>query len=275
MKYEDVIDVQYGKDELANKILAIFQREGVDTADKVKEILAPIEELHLRGSVATLELAQKAGIDESMRVLDIGCGIGGPARTLASKFGCHVTGLDISEKFCHVAEIINERAGLSNKIEIHQGNALNMPFNIAEFDIVFTQHVLMNIENKKRLLSQVNHILRSKGRLALYTICAGSISPIYYPVFWANNPEINFLLTADELRQLINNSGFRELSWKDDTNLTLEGIQRARSKPRSKTPQPISFDLIMPNPSTKWKNGVRNLEEERMVVIQGVFERDG
>jgi len=274
LDYEEAINTQYGQSDLGKKILAILQREGIDMAEGIKDVLAPIEELHLRGSLATIELAQKADLNESMKVLDIGCGIGGPARTLASEFGCQVIGLELCEEYCHASEIINDRVGLSNKIEIRQGNALNMPFDSAEFDIVFMQHVLMNIENKERLLSQTKRVLRPKGRLALYTICISSITPIHFPVIWANNPDINFLLSANDLRNLISNSGFKEISWKDETEKILEEIQHARSKPRSKIPQPISLGLIVADPSTKWRNIVRNLKEGRIVVIQGIFEKN-
>lgn len=272
MDYEEAINAQYGQSDLGNKILAVLQREGIDMAERIKDALAPIEELHLRGSLATIELAQKTDLNERMKVLDIGCGIGGPARTIASEFGCQVIGLELCEEYCHATEIINNRIGLSNKIEIRQGNALNMPFDSAEFDIVFMQHVLMNIENKERVLSQINHVLRPRGRLAFYTICTGPVTPIHFPVIWANNPDINFLITASELRQLISNSGFKELLWKDETEKILEEIQRARSKPRSKKPQPINLGLIVADPSTKWRNIVRNLKEGRIVVIQGIFE---
>jgi len=272
LNYEDAINTQYGQSDLSKKILAILNGDGLDNATLIQEILAPIEELHLRGRLATMELAKRVGLNESMRILDIGCGIGGSARTLASEFGCHVTGLDLCEEYCRAAEIINDRVGLSNKIEIRQGNALNMPFDNAIFDTVFIQHVLMNIENKERLLSQIYRVLRPKGRLALNTICAGSITPIHFPVIWANNPDISFLLITSELRQLISNNGFKELSWEDDTKKILEGIQRARSKPRSKNPQPISLGLIVTDPSTKWRNIVLNLKEGRIVVIQGIFE---
>jgi 2-polyprenyl-3-methyl-5-hydroxy-6-metoxy-1,4-benzoquinol methylase len=273
LNYEEAIKSQYGQSDLDKKLLAVLETEGLDTSRLIQEGFAPIEELHLRGRMATMELAKVVDLNESMKVLDIGCGIGGPARTIASEFGCYVIGLDLSEEFCRAAEIINKKVGLSNKIEIRQGNALEMPFNKEEFDIVFLQHVLMNIKDKKSVLSQINRILHSKGRLALNTICAGPNTPVHFPVIWANNPDISFLLTTMELRQLIINNGFIELSWKDDTKKIIEGIERARSKPRSKNPRPIKLSIIVSDPSTKWKNIVRNLKEERIVVIQGIFEK--
>ncbi|MFX0080823.1 MAG: class I SAM-dependent methyltransferase [Candidatus Hodarchaeota archaeon] len=274
MNYEEAINAQYGQNDLGEKILTILKDEGIETAKLIQDVIAPVEELHLRGRSATMELAQKVELNESMRVLDIGSGIGGPARTLVAEFGCYITGLDLCEEYCRAAEIINDKVGLNNKIEIRQGNGLDMPFDKGEFDIAFLQHVLMNIENKERLFSQISRVLRPKGRLALNTVCAGSITPIHFPVIWANNPEISFLLTASELRQLINNSGFREISWSDDTMKILEGIQHMRNKPRSKNPQPINLGVIVEDPTTKWRNIVHNLKEGRIVVIQGIFEKN-
>ena len=269
MNYEEAINTQYGKLDLGKKILEILESEDLDIAEFTKDVLAPIEELHLHGRAATMELAKGVGLNENMKVLDVGCGIGGPARTLASEFGCHITGLDLSKEYCTAAKIINDKIGLNN-IEIKQGNALNMPFNRAEFDVVIMQHVLMNIENKGQLLSQIHHVLRPKGGLALHTICAGSITPVYLPVIWANNPDINFLLTASELGNLISNNGFIEHYWGAYTRKVIEGIRSARRKPH-----PVSFDLmssISADISTKWRNINRNLNEGRILVFQGIFE---
>ncbi len=276
MKYEEAINAHYGQSDLGGKILAILQREGINTAEDIKKIFTPIEELHFGGSAATLDLAQKVSIDENMKVLDIGCGIGGPARNLVSNFGCLVTGIDLTKEYCRVAEAINGYLGLKDYIKIVQGNALNMPFEMAEFDIVFMQHFLMNIKDKDRIFSQIHNILKPKGRLALHTICTGAATPIYFPVMFANDPDICFLLAASELRKLIVNNGFTELSWYDVTYKILKDIQQARSKrpknrPRSITPE--LFNLIFTDISTKWKNAMRNFTEDRWVLIQGIFEK--
>ena len=273
MDYEEAINNQYGQKDLSEKILATLQKEGINTAKSVNEALAPIDELHLRGSAATFELAQKVGLNEKMKVLDVGCGIGGPARKLASKFGCHVTGLDLSKEYCRAAEIINDHIGLRNEIKIQQGNALEMPFNDEVFDVAFIQHVLMNIENKNRLFSQISRVLSPKGRLVINTICTDTKTPVLYPVIWANSPDISFLLSAKDLHELIINSGFKQRSWNDDTKKVLEGIERARTAPRSDNPRPISPGLFVLDISTKWRNIVRNLKEGRITVIQGIFEK--
>ncbi len=273
MEYEKALNDQYGQSNFGTKILAVLQNEGIDTTKLIKETLAPIEELHLRGRSSTIELAQEVGLNEKMKVLDIGCGIGGPARTLVSKFGCNVTGIDICDEFCRAADLINERLGYTDNIEIRLGNALDMPFDRNSFDIIFIQHVSMNIKNKERLISEIYHLLRPKGRLALNTICAGSVNPIHFPVFWANNPSISFLLLPDDLRQIIGDNGFRELSWTDNTKKIIEVIENRGSKDRSTRPRPIGIESVHTDFSKKRKNGTRNLKEGRTVLIQAVFER--
>ena len=272
MEYEEAINDQYGKSNLGAQILATLQSKGIDTAKKIQDVLAPIEELHLRGRRATIELAQEANLNENMKVLDIGCGIGGSARTLISNFGCEVTGIDLCEEFCRAANLINERIGYISNIEILQGDALDMPFKNSSFDAIFIQHVLMNIKDKERVISEIYRLLRPKGRLALNTICEGSVNPVHFPVIWANNPSISYLLPPNDLRQLFGKCGFKEISWRDDTKKVLEEIQTMRSKRPSNKPRPISLDLIIPDTRIKWKNIVRNLKEGRIMVIQGIFE---
>lgn len=275
MDYEEAISKQYGMADLGTKILSALRDEGIDTKRKIQESLASIEDLHIRGRSATMELIQEAGLNESMKVLDVGCGIGGPTRAIVTEFGCNVTGLDLCKEFCDAAEMINIQLELDKKIKIRQGNALDMPFDDESFDFVMVQHVLMNIKNKNDLLSQIHRVLCPQGRLALYEICAGLNTPIIYPVMWANDPSINFLINPNEFRQLIKDNGFIELSWKDGTAKVLEGFQIRKSKQSSTRPsktQPINYGLIFKNLKEKARNLIRNYEEGRIVVIQGLFE---
>lgn len=276
MDYEKAINEQYGQSNLGTKILSVFKSNGIESKDLIQETLAPTEELHLRGRKATLELAQEVNLNKNMKVLDIGCGLGGSARTLVSNYGCNVTGIDLNEEYCRAANLINELLGCIDNIEIWKGNALDMPFDDSSFDVIFIQHVSMNIKNKERLIFETFRLLRPGGRLAIHTICAGPVEPMYFPVFWADDPSINFLPSPNEFRQLISKHGFKELLWREDTKTVLEEIQIRRSNRPSTKPQPISseiWNLIHSDPQEKWKNGVLNLKEGRTVLFQGVFER--
>ena len=100
------------------------------------------------------ELARLTGLHEGMHVLDVGSGLGGPARTLAAEFGCRVTGRDLTEEFCRAAVMLTVRVGLQDRITFQHGSALDLPFEEATFDVVWTQGVFMNIADKPRELGE-------------------------------------------------------------------------------------------------------------------------
>ncbi len=269
--YAESINSYYGQPDLSANILAALQRAGKDLNALTREDLAPFEEFHLRGRPATMELASAAGLREGMAVLDVGSGIGGPARTLASEFGCQVTGLDLTEEYCRAAEMLTGRVGLSDKVTIRQGNALDMPFDDGVFDLVWMQHMAMNIEDKERLFGEIRRVLRPGGRLALYEIFAGSAAPLHFPVPWANDPAISFLVAPSEVRNLLTETGFKELVWTDVTGESIDLLRQLGTAAKS-APPPLSLHLIIGDFGEKLANALRNLEEDRIAVVQGIFE---
>lgn len=216
-EYEASINRQYGQPDLGTKLLTALQAAGKDIDALTRDDLAPFEENHMRGREATRDLAQLGPLREGMKVLDIGSGLGGPARTLASEFGCQVTGIDLTENYCQAAEMLTTRLGLDDKVTIQQGSALDMPFDDESFDAVWMQHMAMNIADKDHLYSEVRRVLRPGGYLLLHEILAGSAAPPYFPVPWASEPSISHLIAPTELRQLLAASGFKELNWLDDS----------------------------------------------------------
>ncbi len=274
MDYWKSINKQYGQPDLITKILTALRSAGKDTSALTVEDLGLFEEIHIRGRTATMELAQLVGLFEGIKVLDVGCGIGGPARALASKFGCYVTGIDLSKEYCRAAEILTERVGLSDKVTIYEGNALDMPFDDNSFDLVWIQHTLMNIKEKKRLFDQIYRVLKQNGRLAFNEVFAGSVTPLHFPVGWANDPSINFLVSPEEARRLITLSGFGEVVWTDVTEESIKWFQAITTARPPDAPPPIGIDLVIgPDFREKIANLLRNLEEGRIVVVYGVFER--
>src|SRR5258708_3699292 len=177
---EKSIDQLYGRADLFERILAGLQAAGKNVDPITLDDLGPVDNFHTRGTAATQELMERAGIKAGMHVLDVGGGIGGPARFLASKVGCQVTVLDLTEEFCRTGKLLTERSGLSGQIAFRQGNALDIPFPDAHFDLVWTQHGAMNIEDKERLYSEIYRVLRPGGQLAFHEVMAGTVSPIYF-----------------------------------------------------------------------------------------------
>ncbi len=270
----EAINRHYGGADLATRLLAALEAAGLDTAALSLDDLAPFDQLHIRGRDATRELAQLAGLQNGMRVLDVGSGLGGAARTLASAFGCQVTGIDLTEEFCRAAEALTARTGLGGRVAFQHGDALEMPFDDGAFDVVWTIHATSHIQDKERLLGQMRRVLRPGGRLALYDTCTGPGGLPSFPSPGSSGPETYFSIPAEAYRRLIPAGGFAELSWADDTAGGKEwfrSIMDARA--RGDAPPP-GFEVSRgPDWLQKLENGSRNIEDDRVVVIQALFER--
>lgn len=275
--YEAAINNQYGQQGLGTKLLAALQQAGKDIEKLTREDLAPFEELHIRGREATRALARLAGLAEGMEVLDAGSGIGGPARTLAAEFGCRVAGLDLTHNFTLAAEMLTARLGLGSLATFHQGNALAIPFDDNSFDIVWIQHMSMNIEDKARLFREFRRVLRPGGRLAFHEILAGPTASPYFPVPWASNPSISYLSASEELRRLLAEGGFKELAWVDDTEECINWYRglfaaAAAAPPGANLLGGVFKLLVGDDFPTKGQNVLRNMEEGRIKVAYGVLE---
>ncbi len=181
-----------------------------------ERVRAGAHELHVRGTEATHELAALAGLQPGEAVLDVGSGIGGPARVLASEFGAEVVGLDLTPEFVEVAEELTREAGLDDHVRFVVGDATSLPFDPASFDVAWTQHASMNIADKPRLYAELHRVLRPGGRLALYDVLAGEGDPPY-PLPWASSPGLSFLVGEDALDDLLVSAGFVVTARRDVT----------------------------------------------------------
>ena len=141
--------------------------------------LAALDQFHTRGLAATAELADLAQITAEMSVLDVGSGVGGPARFLAATYGCRVTGVDLSEPFVEAANTLTERTGLSGRVSFETASALELPFDAGRFDVVLMQHVAMNISDRARLYREIRRVLRPGGRLAAFDVVLMNGEPHY------------------------------------------------------------------------------------------------
>jgi ubiquinone/menaquinone biosynthesis C-methylase UbiE len=272
--YTTSINNHYGQPDLSLRILTALQDTGKDLKALTRDDLAPFDEFHGGGRNSTRELAGLAGVDAGMHVLDVGSGIGGPARTLAAEFGCRVTGIDLTAEFCRAAEMLTSRVGLSDRVTFRRGNALGMPFEDGTFDVVWTQNTLMNIADKGRLAYEMHRVLRPGGCLALEAIMAGPVSPIHFPVFWASNPALSFLSPPAEIRQLLIASGFTEIAWENVTPRAIEMSRRRRATAAAEDPSPLGIHVIVAaDVAEKTANSLRNFEEGRTIAVQAVFER--
>jgi SAM-dependent methyltransferase len=195
-----VVADHYRRRALGDVILRALKETGKDIEHLMPDDLAPVDEFHSGGRNATVRLAQLAEIDGSQRVLDVGCGIGGPSRYLASKFGCQVNGLDLTAEFVALAGMLAQRTRLADKVTYRQGNGLDLPFPDASFDVVWSQNAAMNIADRDRLYGEMRRVLRPAGRLALQDVAAGPGGEPHYPTPWASDKSISFLFPPQSTR---------------------------------------------------------------------------
>lgn len=270
----EAVQAHYTRPDIGSAIFTALEKAGKDIENLRPEDLAPVDEFHIRGRTATLELAQAAGVDSTKRVLDVGSGIGGTSRCLAREFGCHVTGIDLTEEYCRTAAMLSDRVGLSELVDYRQGDATNLPFPDASFDVVWSEHAAMNIPDKPTLYREMYRVLKPGGTLAIYDVLSGPTSPVIFPVPWARTPESSFLVTSEVLRQLLESAGFNVTDWSDTTEAACGWFVALAEKIRKEGLPPLGFHLLLgPAFQAMAQNQRRNLEEGRIALAQVVAKR--
>jgi sarcosine/dimethylglycine N-methyltransferase len=231
--------------------------------------LGALDHFHTRGVTATAELATLSGITADMSVLDVGSGVGGPARFLAATYGCQVTGVDLSESFVDAARYLTARTGQSGQVSFQTASALELPFDDGRFDIVLLQHVAMNISDRPRLYREIRRVLKFGGRFATFDVVLNGGDP-HYPVPWARTPATSFLLTAVATREAIEAAGFGMLVWQDDTEAAKAWIAQLRASGPSPS---LNLGTVMGSGFAQLAaNLARNLGEGRLGILTAVFE---
>jgi SAM-dependent methyltransferase len=204
-------------------------------------------------------------------VLDVGAGIGGPARVLAQRYGARVTALDGSARFCRANERLCAATGLEDRVEVVCGNALSLPFEDESFDVVWTQALLQNIEHKPALLGEIRRVLRAGGSWALFEVLSGPGGPVHFPVPWGDGPRESFLVAGEQLRAMAEAAGFAPLLWNQGEQ-TLAPIARAASgMPVAGDDHGLGLHLLMPEFEARMAGLARNVGEQRIELVQAVL----
>ena len=266
----------YGSAGIAERVLAALREANGAEAPVTPESLAPLDHFHGRGVVATQEMAAMLDPQPHEHILDIGSGIGGPARWMAAKYGVSVTGVDLTAEFCAAAEVLNAATGMAGRVTILRGSALALPVPDAAFDAAYSQNVAMNIADKLLFYREAFRALRPGGRLALSNLCAGAAGPCRYPVPWATTAETSFLATPNEMRADLAAAGFVIADFRDISATIRDGQRRTRERLERGEAVRVAADIILgPRSGEMQINSLRNVEEGRCTAIEALVSKPG
>ena len=252
------------------RIDAALTELGHDPQTLTPEILATIEHLHTGGPATTRDQAAQLSLTPNSRVLDIGCGIGGPARHLAHTYGCQVDGIDLTPALVETGRVLTERCGLADRVTLQLGDALDLPFPDETYDAVWCQNVTMNIADKARFLAGAYHVLRPGGLFTSTEFSLGPGGDMIFPVPWAYDASISFIDPEDVMRSQFDAAGLRVREWTNYTDTILERAAQTAGKPSSKLAMPLVFGEDTPE---RQRNSQRNLIEKRTIYWMTTAER--
>ncbi len=186
--------------------------------------------------------------------------------------GLDVTGIDLTSEFCRLASELTRRVGLGSRVRFETADATAMPFADASFDVVWTQHVQMNVADKRRFYAEIARVLRPGGRFACYEIAQGSGGPIVYPAPWASDPALSHAVTPAALRAAIEGAGLAIESWEDVTAIGRDWtLARAAAPP---SPGAVSTGALLGDEiRAGGANIPRNLAENRIALVEAIARK--
>jgi SAM-dependent methyltransferase len=260
------VEAHYSARDIEARILEALRAAGLDPGEPLSpEMLGALDHFHTGGLRASRELLELAQIRAEDCVLDIGAGLAGPARLLASALGCRVDCVELSPDFCAGAVLLNRLTGLDGRINVHEGSALDLPFPDQSFDVVWMQNVGMNIADKRKLYGEIHRVLKPGGRYAFQEMAAGDAATSYFPLPWATDPADSFLVSAQAIRSVLGESGFIAEHFEDTSDAHLGSTAPVGP------PGPLTLAVYVDDLAQKAGNARRSLQEGQIRLVRGVF----
>ncbi|MEZ4809154.1 MAG: class I SAM-dependent methyltransferase [Allomuricauda sp.] len=267
------IEEHYRKENLYQDILNRLKDQNIDLDKVQRSDIAGVDEFHVRGAAVSKELASSININ-GLKVLDMGSGLGGPCRMLADEHDCQTTGIDLSAEFVKTANALSKLVGLEHKTNFVHGSATELPFADNSFDVVWTQHVQMNIPDKQKFYAEANRVLKPRGYFLYYDIFKRSDGEITYPMPWAQHGKLSFLIKNDGVANILDGLGFSKVSTTDQTQAGIDFFSSLLAKMEVSGPPKIGLNVLM-GESTKSKltNLMSHLQRNLLMLESGVYRK--
>ena len=264
----------YATAGIAELILATLRTEHGAGVAITADALAPIDHFHGRGLAATKELVALLKPQKGEHLLDIGSGIGGPARWIAAHFDCRVSGIDLTDEFCDAAKALDAATGQTGQVDIQQASAIALPFAEGTFDRVYSQIVVMNIADKAKFYSEALRVLRPGGVAAFSNLAAGPNGEPHYPVMWAQSAATSFLSTPAQTELDMRAAGFEIVSLRDTTPEVLKAQAALRQKVATEGLPKLGVHIFMGERFKQYQaNSGRSMQEGRLSMVEALVRK--
>ncbi|MEN8207231.1 MAG: methyltransferase domain-containing protein [Pseudomonadota bacterium] len=270
---EAAVAQHYGDNGLLTRIFAGLEASGADLSQLQPDDLAPVEEFHIGGRKATAYAVEKMSLSENQHVLDVGCGIGGAARYIATQTGCAVSGIDLTPEYIEIAKKLTELTGLDDRITFNVSSALAMPFEDATFDAAITLHVAMNIPERAALYCEIARVLKPGATLYIFDVMKKSDEDLTFPVPWAQSEDTSYLTTPEEMYAFLEDVGFDVQEVGDRTDFALDFFRESMAAAVD-GPLPLGIHLVMgESAGEKMRNVMSNIENGRIAPVHMIATR--
>lgn len=261
---DDLVRQHYQVPDLRSQVARLLGTEPRDWA-----ALAEVDQFHVMGVEATQVIAQRLEVSSDTRILDVGCGFGGPARFLAATYGASVMGVDLSPGFVEVAGWLAEITGLTERARFAAVDGTGLPFAANSFDCAWTLHVGMNVAEKGPFYAEIARVLAPGGRLAVFDFVRGT-DEARYPLPWAKEPAGSFLATAMELDRCLVWAGFDLADTEDWSQRAITWLAKARFAPKAPNLVGLVFGT---EAKTILENLTNGLLEDRIRLVLRIATR--
>lgn len=267
-KAQEISD-HWGKGDVYSRILETMELAGIDPNTLTIEQLAPVDHFHARGFPATVELADALPIREGDTLVDIGCGIGGPARYLAKRFNCRVEGIDITAPFIDAANKLSALVAMQDAVRCQHGDGQNLPYKDETFDGGYSQHVLMNVPDRTTFFAEAFRVLKPGAFFALTEHGLGPVGEPHHPVPWSEDGSGAYLMRPLDTVDILKETGFRNVEVTDTGEKYLQGYKAAMALAAKGEAPVFGTHILLGELAPQIvKNAARNIEERRTQPVQ-------